>query len=114
MPGEAEFLKDFLVRMDRYKVSFSLFQVFLGLKKDLVRQVGVADSEISIEPGYDVEGEFAALDKADPETCGYGVTCYDNVVPGYSPVGKNTITLTVAQSYDYWLKHEAALSGTWT
>ncbi len=108
MPGEAEFLKDFLGRMDRYKVSFSLFQVFLGLKKDLVREVGVADSEISIEPGYDIEGEFAALDKADPETCGYGVTCYDNVVPGYSPVGKNTITFTVAQSYDYWLKHEAA------
>jgi all-trans-retinol 13,14-reductase len=108
MPGEADFLKDFLGRMDRYKVSFSLFQVFLGLKKDLVREAGVIDSEISIAPGYDFEGDFARLDKADPETCGYGVTCYDNVVPGYSPAGKNTVTFTVAQSYDYWLKHEAA------
>jgi len=108
MPGEAEFLKDFLGRMDRYKVSFSIYQVFLGLKKDLVREAGVTDSEISIGAGCDIEGEFAGLDKTDPETCGYGVTCYDNVVPGYSPAGKNTITFTVPQSYDYWLKHEAA------
>jgi all-trans-retinol 13,14-reductase len=108
MPGEADFLKDFLGRMDRYKAGFSLFQVFLGLKKDLVREIGLTDSEISISPGYDIEAEFAGLDKADPETCGYGVTCYDNVVPGYSPAGKNTISFTVAQSYDYWLKHEAA------
>jgi len=108
MPGEAEFLKDFIGRVDRYKVSFSLFQVFLGLKKNLVRELGLTDSEISIESGYDIEGEFAGMDKADPETCGYGVMCYDNVLPDYSPAGKNTISFTVAQSYDYWLKHEAA------
>ena len=108
MPDETEFLKDYLTRMDRYKVTFSLFQVFLGLKKNLVREAGVTDSEISIAPGYDIEADFAGLDKADPETCGYGVTCYDNVVPGYSPAGKNTVSFTVAQSYDYWLKHEAA------
>lgn len=108
MPGEADFLKDYLGRMDRYKVSFSLFQIFLGLKKDLVREAGVADSEISFEPGYDLEEEFTRMGEADPETCGYGLTCYDNVVPGYSPAGKNTITFTVAQNYDYWQKHEAA------
>ena len=108
MPDEGDFLKEYLARMDRYKVSFSLFQVFLGLKEDLVRDLGIADSEISIERGYDIESDFARMDKPDPETCGYGVTCYDNVVPGYSPAGKNTISFTVAQSYDYWLKYEAA------
>lgn len=108
MPGEADFLKDFLVRMDRCKVSYSIYQVFLGLKKNLLGETGLKDSEISVETGYDLEGDFAKLDKADPETCGYGVTCYDNVVPGFSPAGKNTISISVGQSYDYWAPYEAA------
>ncbi len=108
LPGEVDFLKDFLVRMDRYKVSYSIYQVFLGLKKDLLRELAVTDSEISIRSGYDIEGDFAKLAEADPETCGYGVTCYDNVVPGFSPAGKNTISISVGQSYDYWAPYEAA------
>ena len=108
MPGETDFLKDYHARLDRYKVSFSIFQVFLGLKKDLVRELGLKDSEISIEAGYDVEGEFAAMAKPDPATCGYGVTCYDNVSPGFSPAGKNTIAFTIGQSYDYWQQYEEA------
>ncbi len=108
MPGEAGFLKDYLARLDRYKVSFSIYQVFLGLKRDLVRESGLTDSEISVAPGYDIEADFAKMDEADPETCGYGLTCYDNVVPGCSPAGKNTLSITVGQSYDYWARHEEA------
>jgi all-trans-retinol 13,14-reductase len=108
MPGEAEFLKDYLARLDGYAVSFSIFQVFLGLKTDLVGKSGLKDSEFAVETRYDPEKEFADMGTGDVETCGYGLTLYDNVLPGYSPRGKNTVTITVGQSYDYWLKHEAA------
>ena len=107
LAGEADFLKDYLARMDRYKVSFSILQVFLGLNKDLVRESGLTDSEISVERGYDLEQDFLDMARADAETCGYGLTLYDNVYAGYSPQGKNTVVITVGQSYDYWLKHEA-------
>ncbi|MCJ7611394.1 MAG: NAD(P)/FAD-dependent oxidoreductase, partial [Candidatus Aminicenantes bacterium] len=107
MPGETDFLKDYLARMDKYKVSFSIYQVFLGLNKDIVRQAGLADSEIAVEAGYDPEQDFLDMAKADAETCGYSLTLYDNVYAGYSPRGKNTVTITVGQSYEYWLKHEA-------
>lgn len=107
MPDETDFLKDFLTRMDKYAVSFSIYQVFLGLKRDLVREAGLTDSEIAIETGYDPEQDFLDMAKADAETCGYGLTLYDNVFQGYSPSGKNTVTITVGQSYDYWAKYEA-------
>lgn len=107
MPDETDFLKDFLTRMDKYAVSFSIYQVFLGLKRDIVREAGLTDSEIAIETGYDPEQDFLDMAKADAETCGYGLTLYDNVFKGYSPSGKNTVTITVGQSYDYWAKYEA-------
>lgn len=107
LPDEAEFLKDFLTRMDKYTVSFSIFQVFLGLKRDLVRESGLTDSEFAVETDYDPEQDFLDMAKADAETCGYGLTLYDNVFRGYSPSGKNTVTITVGQSYDYWAKYEA-------
>ncbi len=107
MPDETDFLKEFLTRMDKYAVSFSIYQVFLGLKRDLVREAGLTDSEIAIETGYDPEQDFLDMAKADAETCGYGLTLYDNVFQGYSPSGKNTVTITVGQSYDYWAKYEA-------
>lgn len=107
LPDETDFLKDFVARLDRYAVSFSIYQVFLGLKKDLVREAGLTDSEISVAGGYDPEAEFAAMSRPDAATCGYGVMLYDNIYRGYSPAGKNTLTLTVGQSYDFWEPYEA-------
>jgi len=45
LPGD-EYLKEYLARMDQFSVSLSSFQVFLGLKKDLVGSVGVRYTEI--------------------------------------------------------------------
>jgi phytoene dehydrogenase-like protein len=107
MPTEADFLKDYFVRLDKARVSYSIFQVFLGLKKDLVREAGLTDSQISLRAGYDIEQEYADLAKADAERCSFGLTLFDNIYSGYSPQGKNTLTITMGQSYDYWLRHEA-------
>ncbi len=106
VPQEQEFLQEYLAKLDTYEVSFSIFQVFLGLKTDLVGRLGIPDSEISIANGYDPEQEFRDLARADTRTCGYGVTLYDNLYSGYSPPGKNTITLTAGQSYDFWAPFE--------
>jgi prolycopene isomerase len=107
MMDEKEFLKDTLARMDKLSVSFSTLLVWLGLKTDLVRKVGIKDSEIFYYRGYDLEADYqAALDgglSADP---GFGLTLYDNVCPGCSPKGKNTINIIATQGYDYWKKYE--------
>jgi len=107
MMDEGDYLKDYLKRMDKFSVSLSSFQVFLGLKKDLVGQLGIKDSEIFYETGYDTEASYQAQLKADMENTGYGLTLYDNLYQGYSPEGKNTLTIITLQGYDFWKKYEA-------
>jgi prolycopene isomerase len=107
MVGEGDYLKEYLAGMDRYSVSLSSFQVFLGLKQDLVRKTGIPDSEIFVEAGYDAESAYKAAMSADVENGGFAVTLYDNVYKGYSPEGKNTLNVMVLQGYEHWQKYEA-------
>lgn len=103
---EEDYLKDYLTRMDKLSVSLSCFQVFLGLKKDLVGETGIADSEIFFTNSYDIESAYKAAQNADVENSGYGLALYDNIYKDYSPPGKNTLNIIVLQGYDHWKKYE--------
>jgi all-trans-retinol 13,14-reductase len=105
--NEPEILKDYLARLDKFSVSLSSFQVFLGLKKDLVRETGVKETEIFYGTGYDPEAEYRGAVAADVEGGGFGLTLYDNLYKEYSPAGKNTIGILVLQGYGHWQKYEA-------
>jgi prolycopene isomerase len=95
-------LEDYLARLDRFGVSLSSFQVFLGLHKDLVREAGIEDSEVFVAPGYDDDAAYEASRKADVENGGYGLTLYDNIFEGYSPRGKNTVNIITLQGHQHW------------
>jgi prolycopene isomerase len=89
-------------------VSLSCFQVFLGLKEDLIGRLRITDSEVFIEPSYDPDAGYAVAQNADVEGGGVGVMLYDNIYRGYSPARKNTINLMVLQGYGPWEKFEKA------
>jgi len=107
MMEETDHLKDYLAKFEEYSVSLSCFQVFLGLKKDLVGEVGLEDSEIFFSPSYDDDAVYKAFLEADMESSGYGMMLYDNLYKGYSPEGKNTVIILVLQGYKHWEKYEA-------
>jgi all-trans-retinol 13,14-reductase len=96
-----------LARMEKLSISLSSFQVFLGLKKDLVRELGLKDTEIFYSPGYDLEAAHEAEVRGDFTNPGFGITLYDNLYKGYSPEGKNTITVMTLQGFGPWEKYEA-------
>jgi len=104
-------LKNYLARMDGFSVSLSTFQVFLGLKRDLVRELKLTDTELFYHPTYDVEAAYQGAVTADVSNPGFGLTLYDNLFPGYSPQGKNTVSLMTLQGYDHWKPYEA---GYWS
>jgi all-trans-retinol 13,14-reductase len=106
MMHEDDFLKDYLQKMSGYSVSLSCFQVFLGLKTDLIKKVGIKDSEIFYNTGYDPDADYLAMKNANIEDGGYGLSLYDNIYKDYSPKGKNTINILVLQGYDHWQKFE--------
>jgi phytoene dehydrogenase-like protein len=107
MMGSEEFLKEYLDKLAGYSVSISCFQLFIGLKEDLVGKLGLTDSEIFVYGDYDMEAAYEAALKADTDRAGYGLTLYDNIYEGYSPKGKNTINVILLQGYDHWEKYEA-------
>jgi all-trans-retinol 13,14-reductase len=102
MIDDQSLVADYLAECRRYSVSLSSFQVFLGLKHDLTRKAGIADSEVFYEPAYDPDSSYAGALKADVENGGVFVTLYDNIYDGYSPAGKNTVGIMVLQGYDHW------------
>jgi prolycopene isomerase len=101
-----EKLRDYVDRMDRYTPSLSTFQVFLGLKRDLVSQLS-SDAEVFLFPGYDTDEMYQAAVAGDVTRCAAGVMIYDTLYSGYSPRGKNTITIVALQGYEPWEKFEA-------
>jgi len=105
--NEPDLLKDYLARLDKFSVSLSTFQIFLGLKKDLVREAGLKETEIFYETGYDPEADYRAVLAGDVEHSGFGLTLYDNLYKGYSPEGKNTVSIITLQGYEPWKKFEA-------
>lgn len=106
MITKEQYLEEYLSRMAQMTVSLSSFQVFLGLKQDLVSEVGITDTEIFYTTGYEPEAEFKAAVKAELGG-GFGLTLYDNIYKGYSPEGKNTLNIIVLQGYDHWQQYEA-------
>jgi all-trans-retinol 13,14-reductase len=102
MIDDQALVADYQAQCRQYSVSLSSFQVFLGLKEDLTRKLGIADSEVFYEPSYDPDSSYAGAQRADVENGGVFVTLYDNIYEGYSPAGKNTINLMTLQGYDHW------------
>ena len=108
MVGDESVVAEYKARWPQWSVSLSCFQVFLGLKEDLVGKLRIADSEVFIEPSYDPDAAYVIAQNADVERGGVGAMLYDNIYRGYSPAGKNTINLMVLQGYGPWEKFEHA------
>lgn len=107
MTGEEEYLATYLDQLDHYSVSLSSLQVFLGLKEDLVGKLGIKDSEIFFNTGYDMEADYSEAREGKVDG-GYAMTLYDNIYKGYSPSGKNTVNITTFTGYGPWKKYESA------
>ncbi len=106
MIAPADAPQDYIAKLDKLPVSISSLQLFLGLKKDLVKELGIKDTEIFYSDNYDVEGQYVADMKGEVGG-GYGLTLYDNLYKGYSPAGRNTISILTLQGYGPWEKYEA-------
>lgn len=102
-----DYLKDYLTRMATFTASLSSFQVWLGLKQDLIGRLGIKDSEIFFHTDYDPESAYKGALNADVEDGELGLTLYDNLYKGYSPRGKNTLNIMVLQGYDLWKSFES-------
>jgi len=106
MLDDEDVLKDYQAKLNKLSVSLSSFLIFLGLKKDLIKEIGITDTEIFYNTTYDYDKDYDSMKKANIENCGYAITLYDNVYKGYSPEGKNTINIMTLQGFEHWEKYQ--------
>lgn len=68
MMEEDEYLKNYLARMDKFSVSLSSFQVFLGLNKDLIGEIGTPLTNVRFTSNYRgaIYGWDQTLDNSNP------------------------------------------------
>jgi prolycopene isomerase len=105
MLDDKSLVNDYLDKLEKFSVSLSSFQVFLGLNKNLIKEAGITDSEIFYNTSYDLEADYESMKKAELDNSGFSITLYDNVYKGYSPEGKNTINIMTLQGFDHWDKY---------
>ena len=92
-------------RIASFNASLSSFIVWLGLDGDVTKIE--KRPEVSIIPGYDAEKMYAACRRGDPDQAGVGCMIYDNLVSGYSPAGKSSVSIMFLCGYEPWQRFAA-------
>ncbi|MCP5104751.1 MAG: NAD(P)/FAD-dependent oxidoreductase [bacterium] len=92
----------YLAKLHSLQPSISVFEVFLGTDKDLITENGITDFQIFAETDYDIQKGYKHSMAGNMEQCSLLITMYDTIIPDYSPKGKNTISLIVAQDFSLW------------
>jgi len=91
-------------RIASFGTSLASFVVWLGLNGDVTKTEKRA--EVNIYSGYDHEAAYAASLRGDPEQAGIACMLHDNLVPGFSPAGKSTMSIMFLCGYEPWKRFE--------
>ncbi len=92
----------YMTKLHSLQPSISVFEVFLGTDKDLITENAITDFQIFSEPNYKIQKGYEYSMVGNIEKCSLLITNYDTIIPDYSPVGKNTISLVAATDYPLW------------
>ncbi|RWX47101.1 prolycopene isomerase [Candidatus Electrothrix aarhusensis] len=104
-------LGEYLDNVATGQPSTSHFNVWLGL--DLSKDNGTfmeyyeqLGSDSMLYYGFNHDDAYDGLLQCDPERTGVGVLAHDKILPGYSPDGHLTLTLTMLSGYEPWKEFE--------
>lgn len=93
----------FVDNLKKNTISISGFKIYLGLSVD-IRDAGVKDYEIFLNPSYDIEAMYKASLHNDFERMPYSITIYSNLTDRFCDKGSSVISIGALAGYDYWRK----------
>jgi all-trans-retinol 13,14-reductase len=88
--------------LQRHRASLSTFQVFLGLDRDLVGELGIREGVVYLGEDYNLEACYRDMLRAEPGVGHLQVVIFDRLRPGCCPAGKNAISLFTLQGWAPW------------
>jgi prolycopene isomerase len=92
----------YLDKLFSIRLGASVFQVFLGTDRDIISESGINDFQIFHIPGYDIKKNSENALAGKFEKAGFLISLFDNIYRGYSPEGKNTISILLVQDFATW------------
>jgi prolycopene isomerase len=93
--------KNFIKKTCDAQDSISAFQLYLGLNVDL-REKGIEDYEIFVNPGYDLDKQFEACCACNIKEAPYIMTFYSQLEPASVQKGKFVMGVVVLSGYEPW------------
>ena len=92
-------------RFDALEPSAGSFIVWLGLDRDITGAFPYADA--FYYAGMDMEADYGRAMANDFERASFVLMAYDKLVPGFSPPGCSTVSITALCGHEHWKKFEA-------
>lgn len=100
MVGRDHLPGDYAARVAGPVPSYTIFNVYLGLNRDLFAEQGLAH-ELFYRGSFFTEESRAAARRGDWQKASVGITDYTRVDPGCAPPGHAAVVLTTVSSWDY-------------
>jgi phytoene dehydrogenase-like protein len=100
MVGRDHLPADYAARVAGPAPSYTIFNLYLGLNRDLFAEQGLAH-ELFYRGSFTTEESQAAARRGDWAKASVGVTDYTQVDPGCAPPGHGAVVVATVASWDY-------------
>lgn len=97
------YAKQFLEKVKNNNIALSAFKIYLGLGMD-VKESGIEDYEIFMNPSYDIDAMYQACLDNDCENAPLSMTIYSNLNDSFCKKGHTVAAITMLSGYDFWNK----------
>ena len=82
-------------------IAVSIVQSYIGMRGDAAK-LGLADRGRFLVPGYDMDADWAAVERGDHRAHGYGLGNHDFADPGRHPAGRSIVHATMLANGALW------------
>jgi phytoene dehydrogenase-like protein len=98
--GRDQLPSDYAARVAGPVASYTIFNVYLGLNRDVFAEQGLAH-ELFLTSSYSADESWQAARRGDWEKAAVGITDYTQVDPGCAPAGHAVAVVATEASWDY-------------
>ncbi|MCP3873078.1 MAG: NAD(P)/FAD-dependent oxidoreductase [Desulfobacteraceae bacterium] len=96
---------DYMNKINTYQPSIATFVVWLGLKKEIHKNI--KNCQILVSSGRGSEADYLACLRGEVENVTPNVIIYDHYYKGYSKPGTSTMTISIMCGYQPWKRFES-------
>jgi len=103
LTNKTGYIEKYIENLKANTLSISTFKIYLGLGFDL-KDHGMKDYEIFINPGYDVEAMYKSAINGIFDKAPYSITVYSNLSDSFCRPGNSVLSIGVLSGYEFWSK----------